>query len=273
MKEYGNAVRVGRDQLREMLHFSVWSGKNEGITKDVQREVVRHLLERGKVVIVDDTNVQNSRVESWKQLAKELGTSVVFEKMETTIEECIRRDAARDYSVGRDVIIAMALQAGLYPKPKKGFVLCDIDGTLADIKHRMHFVRDLPEGQKKNWDGFFAHMYGDTPRLEVVDMLLTYEDEGYEIIFVSARPDKYRAFTEEWIESKAFKGYRIFKTLLMRREGDRRPDTDVKKDILDHCFLANGYSIHKVIDDRPSVIRMWRDHGLDVIDVGEGVEF
>ena len=58
----------------------------------------------------------------------------------------------------------------------------------------------------------------------------------------------------------------------MRRGTDKRPDTEVKKQILDTYFPDKSV-IHTVIDDRPSVIRMWREQGLKVIDVGEGIEF
>lgn len=87
---------------------------------------------------------------------------------------------------------------------------------------------------------------------------------------MSARPEDHREATEVWLQN-TFKGYEAYVTLLMRRAGDTREDTLVKKDIYD-TFLK-GYPIHKVIDDRPSVIRMWRSLGLDVIDVGSGVEF
>ena len=32
-------------------------------------------------------------------------------------------------------------------------------------------------------------------------------------------------------------------------------------------------NIFMVFDDRPSVIRMWRENGVKVVDVGDGVEF
>ena len=39
-------------------------------------------------------------------------------------------------------------------------------------------------------------------------------------------------------------------------------------------MLADGYEPSMVFDDRPSVIRMWRELGrLTVIDVGQGLEF
>lgn len=33
---------------------------------------------------------------------------------------------------------------------KTEFVIVDIDGTVADLRHRIHFI----EGEKKDWDSF-----------------------------------------------------------------------------------------------------------------------
>jgi predicted kinase len=269
MKADGNCVRINKDLLRKMLHFNKWSGKNEGLTRDAARMLARGFLEQGKVVIIDDTNLNSGTVESWIDLVSKYPDGVLeYVDMETSMEECLKRDQGRQDEVGEAVIKQMALSSGLFPKPAKGFVLCDLDGTLCDIEHRRHYV----QGEKKDWKGFFAHMMEDKPRMEVLDMLLRYEDEGYDIIFVSGRPDTYRAFTEDWLE-KHLHGYKLHKALLMRRADDKRPDTEVKKQILDNCFLKHKYPIHVVIDDRPSVISMWRDNGLEVIDVGDGVPF
>ena len=59
----------------------------------------------------------------------------------------------------------------------------------------------------------------------------------------------------------------------MRKTGDYRKDTVVKGEMYDQ-MLADGYEPSMVFDDRPSVIRMWRElGGLTVIDVGQGLEF
>lgn len=272
IKTDGNAVRLNRDLLRKMLHFGKWTGKNEAMTKDIARAIAERVLLQEKTIIIDDTNLIEGTVHSWKELAKACNAKIQYERMETPMEECIDRDFNRiaegHDGVGKDVIVQMALQSGLYPKPKKGFVLCDIDGTLANIDHRLHFV----QGEKKDWTSFFTNLVYDTPNIEVVDMLINYEDLGYEIIFISARPDTYRAFTEDWIINKVFKGYEIHKTLIMRREGDHRPDTEVKQQMFDTYFKGK-YDVSHIIDDRPSVIRMWRSNNLSVIDVGNGVEF
>ena len=59
----------------------------------------------------------------------------------------------------------------------------------------------------------------------------------------------------------------------MRKEGDYRSDTIVKEEMYNQ-MLVDGYKPTMVFDDRPSVLRMWRELGsLTVIDVGLGVEF
>jgi hypothetical protein len=58
----------------------------------------------------------------------------------------------------------------------------------------------------------------------------------------------------------------------MRNEFDHLPDVDFKRGILNKYFVDRS-KILKIYDDRPSVIRMWREEGLDVVDVGNGVDF
>lgn len=152
---------------------------------------------------------------------------------------------------------------------KKGIMLCDIDGTLANIKHRLNFVKDNPE--KKDWKGFFGAMWDDIPRVEIIDKLMQYEEKGHPIILISARPEDYREVTEAWLEAKVFKGYEAHVTLFMRKKGDKRPDTDVKREIYEKYLQK--YQVDVIFDDRPRIIELWRSLGLNVIDVGEGIPF
>lgn len=268
MKQYGNYVRINRDSLRKMLHFGKWTGKNEGLTKDASRALATAFLSKNMNVIIDDTNLNEGTIESWKSLAEELDVGFEIVMMTTPMEECIKRDALRTDSVGRAVIVNMALLNGLYPKPNLGFVICDIDGTLADGKHRRHWVAQKP----KDWKSYFAEMDKDTPIMDTIDKVMDFEGKGYEIILLSGRPEDYREVTENWLD-KTFKGYMPYKTIIMRRSGDSRPDDIVKQEIYGKYFKVNNYPVHCVIDDRPSVIRMWRSNGLEVIDVGDGKEF
>lgn len=264
--EYGNGVRLNRDDLRAMLHTGGWSGKKEGITRDVARGMAQHLLLRNiGVLIIDDTNLNDGVVQSWKALA--LANAATFEivRLDTPLEECLRRDALRQHPVGRQVIIGMALQYGLYPKPKEGIVLCDIDGTLANIEHRKNFVQQEP----KDWHGFFGAMADDEVRMEVLRQVEGYFFAGHEVFFVSGRPDNYRAQTEAWLRERCCWPA---PTVFMRRAGDHRPDTVVKQQMLQTYFPDKSW-ITCVFDDRKIVVDMWKNEGLVVVDVGNGIEF
>lgn len=276
VRSTGNTVRLNRDLLRTMLHFDKWTGINEGHTKDAQRKIADWFLTQGINVIVDDTNLNEGTVQSWKDFAKIHDAKVEIVRMDTSLEECLKRNENREKKVPRSVITGMAMQHGLYPTPQKGIVIFDIDGTLANIDHRLHFVKKQ-EGEKKDWKSFFAAMSDDTPREDVLPMLETCMWDGYDIFFVSGRPDSYREQTTAWLEKHVYPLYEKYRqtckigALFMRKGGDSRPDTEVKQQIYDTYF--KNYNVVRVFDDRPSVIRMWRENGLEVVDVGKGVEF
>lgn len=277
MEVAGNTVRINRDLLRTMLHFDKWTGKNERATKDAAKALAVLFLEQDMNVIIDDTNLNPSVVESWREVAQRVGSKFEIVDMTTPMMECILRDNQRENGVGSTVIKNMALQWGLVDPTS--IVICDIDGTVANIDHRLHWVRHECEkcklnGEgscdwKKDWKSFFAALDKDTVRQDVREILIDLYNRGHMIVFVSGRSDDHRDRTLEWLD-KNFLSFAF--TLIMRRSGDKRPDTEVKQDILNTYFKDHS-KIKCVIDDRPSVIRMWQSNGLEVIDVGNGIEF
>lgn len=131
-------------------------------------------------------------------------------------------------------------------------VICDIDGTLSDPTHRLHLVKDKPY----NWPAFFDAM-GDDGLHEPIRDLLRMVDPPTQIILTTGRPETHRAQTEAWLRL-----YEIpFDVMHMRPAEDYRPDHVVKAQILDG-ILADGYRVLFVIDDRQSVVDMWRERGL-----------
>jgi hypothetical protein len=139
-------------------------------------------------------------------------------------------------------------------------VLVDIDGTLADVTHRVHHVRGAG---KKDWHRFFQAMHQDEPNQVVMDWVKNLAPE-YEVIVVSGRPDNYRKVTERWLAEHGIE----YSALYMRRAQDRRPDDIVKREIL-HKQIGKD-RVAFVIDDRASVCRMWRSEGLRTFQVAEG---
>lgn len=254
-------VRVNRDLLREMMHFSRF--KDEDMVVDVEKFIVRGYLGKGKDVVVDDCNLNPANLEMWKEIARQYSAEFEIIYTNTPVDECILRDSVREKYVGSHVIKQMALQYNIL-NIEGQVVICDIDGTIADCSHRQHYVRQ----DKKDWVGFFSEMYRDTVRIDTLKFLQEYYQSGHKIIFVSARPEDYREITEGWLSDKVGIPYEL---LIMRRSGDKRDDTIVKSDI--YKKYLKELDILTVIDDRPKVIRMWRDLGLNVIDVGDGIEF
>ena len=53
----------------------------------------------------------------------------------------------------------------------------------------------------------------------------------------------------------------------MRADDDYRPDYEVKAEML-KTMRDSGFDPKIAVDDRPSVVKMWRDEGLTCFDVG-----
>jgi uncharacterized HAD superfamily protein len=139
-----------------------------------------------------------------------------------------------------------------------------MDGTLADVGHRLHHIKGPG---RKDWHRFFEGMDDDAPNAEIVNMVRSYAKD-HEIVIVTGRPDAYRKRTVAWLNR-----YEVpFSRLFMRRERDHRPDYVVKKEILE-SLGAEKERVTLVIDDRPSVCDMWRDCGLKVHQVETGESY
>lgn len=135
---------------------------------------------------------------------------------------------------------------------KKDTVLCDLDGTLADLKHRLHYVKNRPA----NWDAFFKECVNDTPNLWCVELLRAMKTQGYNVIVVSARSRVVLKESREWM-NKA--GLSDIELVLVRPERDSTPDQILKKQWLD----AYGKErVLFVVDDRQKVVDAWRAEGL-----------
>jgi hypothetical protein len=128
----------------------------------------------------------------------------------------------------------------------------DLDGTLAVIDHRLHHVRN----GKRDWDSFFAGI-GDDALAQPIARILDALVDDAAILLCSGRPEKCRAATVAWLEKHEL----AYDALYMRADGDHRPDHVVKSQILDG-ILADGFEPFVVIDDRQSVVDMWRERGL-----------
>jgi hypothetical protein len=137
------------------------------------------------------------------------------------------------------------------PRP---IAVIDIDGVLADVRHRLHYVTSNP----KNWGGFFAAAPDDPPLeqgLETARRL----SEVCDIVYMSGRPEHCRQDTLDWFARHEVPAGE----LLLRPRGDYRPARVVKVETLDR--LSEHATVTVLVDDDPLVCEAARAAGYDVL--------
>jgi hypothetical protein len=143
------------------------------------------------------------------------------------------------------------------------YIICDLDGTLADISHREHHA----QGHRKNWQKFFEGIPDDA-LAEVVADILRHYIKTHKIVLVSGRPEHTREHTESWLKKHVPWLKPIH--LHMRPSGDFRPDNIVKAEIYEEQIKPEYGEPFFVLDDRDKVVKMWREKGLICLQVAEG---
>lgn len=148
----------------------------------------------------------------------------------------------------------------------KQFIICDIDGTIADPTHRRHHVENKP----KNWKAFRAEAINDTPHHDILYTLRQFQ-YSHDIIFVTGRMEKERELTRSWLTVNA--PLLSLRPIYMRKNNDVRSDDIVKEEILFTNLAKQGVTSETtlfVLDDRQRVVDMWRGHGFRVLQVAPG---
>lgn len=265
------AVDINRDWIR----FNIiapgtdWSSykfnkKKEKEVTSIQEQMVMDALSKGQDVIISDTNLNPATRSKWVTLLTDIGYDVEIKEFDVTLETAWKRDSVRKNGVGHSVIYSQ-YQKWLEYKGHKTYsgdtslpkaVIFDIDGTIAQMAGRSPFA----------WD----KVDSDAPRYMIIEMARSYMMFNYEIIVVSGRDGSCKELTEAWMTKFQMPWAEFF----IRPEGDTRKDTIVKEEIF-WRDIAPNYNVLGVVDDRPSVVRMWHDLKIpNVICVGNPwVEF
>lgn len=175
-------------------------------------------------------------------------------------------------------------------------IICDIDGTLANIEHRRHFVdpslafdKGLAKYEvdanfnridlnldgsrwKPDWKSFNESMIWDTPNEWCQELLrgmvytLDVWNSPNTIIFVTGREECYRKITLDLIQQmNCMRGNFLY----MRPDKDYRPDVEIKREIYEK-YIKDKYDVLFCIDDRDCVVKLWRSLGLVCLQCSEG---
>lgn len=152
--------------------------------------------------------------------------------------------------------------------PKNDAIICDLDGTLCNIDHRLHHVKH--EIKKHNrWDLFNKEIPNDSLNEWCGEIIRKFNN--FPVLFCSGRVDSTRQDTEKWLNKHGFPldyggNYR---QLFMRHRSDFRQDYIIKEIILEF-EIKTRYSVLFAIDDRQQVVDLWRRHGIVCLQCAPG---
>ena len=147
----------------------------------------------------------------------------------------------------------------------KPLFIFDLDGTLANIEHRLHHIT----GDKNDWGAFFDACKDDQPFPGTIKMLRLLRNSGAEIQIWTGRNESARPATERWLAHYVWHHDSPLR-LLMRGERDRRPDYALKQEWLDRMTDDDVLRIVAVFEDRTQVVKMYRAAGVRCLQVADG---
>jgi FMN phosphatase YigB (HAD superfamily) len=133
------------------------------------------------------------------------------------------------------------------PKPK--LALLDIDGVLADDRHRGHYA------EQRMW-----FMYFDSERMAADGiwpqgrrLYQRLRRQGWQIRYLTGRREDRRNITTLWLRAS---GYEVSHTPSMRATGDPTPLANLKLERVRLLVDSGDYSKVVLFDDDPEVIRL-----------------
>ncbi len=130
--------------------------------------------------------------------------------------------------------------------------LFDIDGVVADVRHRLHHLRGW-----RAWDDFFEAADQD-PLLPEGARLAADLAAKHEIVWLSGRPEWLRGVTETWLAGHDLPGQELY----LRPMRDYRPAALFKLEVV-RTLEPRG--IAAWIDDDDEVIRAAKQAGFPAV--------
>lgn len=264
--------RVSRDDIRLMTQDTMYGGPiDEDLVTKIETESVLAILDSGRTPIVDAMHLYQRQINRWQRLGYPIEITT-FEGI--TLEILRERNWARDQIVPDHALVEkfnkFAVNPAGYLKP----VTLNPEWYVTSNFEKYEPDDTLPRAMIFDIDGTLAHMTGRSPydysrvgedRVDEVvrDTLLALQ-EDHIVIVVSGRKAECRTETLNWLNDN----YVFPDEFFMRADGDDRPDSVVKYEILMR-EIAPNFEVRGVFDDRPSVCEMWRRVGLTTFQLGD----
>ena len=139
------------------------------------------------------------------------------------------------------------------------YIILDLDSTLANIDHRLHFI----QGDKKDWDSFYGNIPNDVLNEEIAHLARLFWKDTINILIFTGRPERTREDTINWLSKHCI----FFDQIFFRKDGDYRKDYIIKKEMLDYF---NKEDILFAVDDRQQCVDMYRSEGITCLQCADG---
>ena len=261
-----NWIRVNRDDFR-LMQFGdslMIPFYEERISKMVEASVLT-LLKSDTNVIIDATNTSLRTIQDMIHTYTEYA-DISFKVFDLPVEELVKRCDKRYEETGKFISKSVVERnvANLKhtlekfdfaPIPRKvqvattsyatqdknlpKAVICDLDGTLSLLNGRDPYNA--------------ATCDNDLLNEPVAAALKMAKQQGYQVILLSGREDKFREPTVRFLDKHQI-GYDL---LLMRTSNDFRKDNIIKRELFEG-EIQGKYFVEFLLDDRNQVVDMWR---------------
>lgn len=291
----------------ESYHSGKPDQKKESAVTAILKNRMLKALREGKTVIDDNTNTNIRFLAGTISEARKLGAEVEIRTVDVPVEVAKQRNAKRGAEGGRlvpehvidsmaknvysedgsikDVLVSKRGFVFMVPKvtpgmkvldefnreleakhpiQSKNVVIVDIDGTLAVNNHLADEHLRKPN-QKKDFAAFYNSSATADINESVLELTRELRKQGLTLFALTGRSDDHVHPTIELLRRADAPLSRV----IMAREGDYRGDHDTKKDSVAK-LEEEGFRIVHAIDDRPTSIEVWRNHGVLVSEVPYG---
>lgn len=276
-------VRINNDDIRNAIYQQsnnrTWTPKVESQVKNIRENLISARADVKADIIIDNTHLNPKTLNQIQEFCKSKGYEIeIVDFKHVSLDECIKRDSLReDFSkVGEKVIRDMHDKfmktpvdrdlPQFVPNNLPSCIIVDIDGTLAKMKDRGPY-----EENKVYQDDVRNHVLMTVNALKMIN-------PNFKIFIFTGRSEKCSTETVKWLEDKCGfhvsnfhdeeDHFRLNVELHMRKENDRRRDSEVKMGMYNE-YVKYKYNVFAVFDDRPQVIReCWKVLNLPVFNCG-----
>lgn len=153
-------------------------------------------------------------------------------------------------------------------------VIFDLDGTLADVRHRLHYIKPDPavdpvtgKKVKRRFDLFHSSCIHDGVIEPVAYFYRKFvADPDVTVIALSGRATSAYDKTVDWFRNNNLS---LPDEILLKTGDQYMPDVVQKRLQADRLEEKYGRVIDMVFEDRDRVVQMWKDRGTFVFNVDQ----